>query len=180
MSLYALVANCNYGSLEHEMIRDRLVVGIRHTALSERLQLDAELTLEKAKKAVRQREAVHEQQTILSGAAGSSVDAVRPGNERGRFSNRRESHHRSSQAPNPNGIRSKRKSLSKQCLRCGKDSHSRSKCPTKDATCHNCQRKGHYSSQCRSNTSTSQESKQRSWMLRRHHREKQPGSQTFW
>lgn len=35
------------------MIRDRLVVGIRDTGLSERLQLDCKLTLEKAKKAAK-------------------------------------------------------------------------------------------------------------------------------
>ena len=37
MALYDLVANCDYGALESEMIRDRLVVGIRDSALSERL-----------------------------------------------------------------------------------------------------------------------------------------------
>ena len=46
------------------MIRDCIVVGICDDALSERLQLDSELTLEKAKTLVRQQEAVHEQQTI--------------------------------------------------------------------------------------------------------------------
>ena len=46
------------------MIRDCLVVGIRDTALSERLQLDCNLTLEKATKAIRQKEAVHEQQSV--------------------------------------------------------------------------------------------------------------------
>ena len=54
-SLYSLAENCNYAGLKEEMIRDRLVVGIRDMALSEKLQLDAELTLEKAKKATRSR-----------------------------------------------------------------------------------------------------------------------------
>ena len=36
------------------MIRDRLIVGIRDKSLSERLQMDAALTLEKAKTAIRQ------------------------------------------------------------------------------------------------------------------------------
>lgn len=64
-SLYSLAENCAYGDLRNEMIRDRIVVGIRDEALSERLQLDSELTLEKAKTLVRQREAVHEQQALL-------------------------------------------------------------------------------------------------------------------
>ena len=54
------------------MIRDWLVVGIRDSSLSERLQLDANLTLEKAKIAIRQKEAVHEQQRILKGDSKSN------------------------------------------------------------------------------------------------------------
>ena len=41
------------------------MVGIRDSSLSGHLQLDANLTLEKAKMAIRQKEAVHEQQGIL-------------------------------------------------------------------------------------------------------------------
>ena len=47
------------------MIHDRLVVGILDMSLSERLQMDANLTLEKAKQIVRQHEAVQKQQTTL-------------------------------------------------------------------------------------------------------------------
>ena len=48
-SLYNLAADCNFGELKGELIRDRIVVGIRDASLSERLQMDPELTLEKAK-----------------------------------------------------------------------------------------------------------------------------------
>jgi len=48
-SLYNLAENCKYGRIKGEMIRYRIVVEIRDKALSEQLQLDAELTLEKAK-----------------------------------------------------------------------------------------------------------------------------------
>ena len=51
-ALYNLASNCDYGEMQDQMIRDRLVVGIRNNSLSEQLQMDAELTLEKAKKAV--------------------------------------------------------------------------------------------------------------------------------
>ena len=50
MVLYDLVGNCDYGE---ELICDRLVVGICNNALSEKLQLDATLTLETAKKSIR-------------------------------------------------------------------------------------------------------------------------------
>lgn len=49
------------------MIRNRLVIGIKDTSLSERLQLNAKLTLEKAKVAVHQKEAIHEKQQALRG-----------------------------------------------------------------------------------------------------------------
>jgi len=53
-----LVATCGYGELTDQLLRDRVIVGIRYTALSERLQMDVDLDLEKAKKMIRQREAV--------------------------------------------------------------------------------------------------------------------------
>ena len=70
-TLYELAENCDYGALKSEMIRDRLVVGIRDNALSdhERLQTKEGLTLEKAKTMIRQREAVREQQSTLKEAA---------------------------------------------------------------------------------------------------------------
>ena len=60
------------------MIRDRLIVGICNRHLSERLQLDSELTLEKAKKAIRQHKAVHGQQDSLNGGPNpsSSLDQL--------------------------------------------------------------------------------------------------------
>lgn len=74
VALYALSEHCDYGGMTEEMISDRLVVGIRDTALSEKLQMDPKLTLESAKKAIRQREAVHEQQQTLKGDAKATTD----------------------------------------------------------------------------------------------------------
>ena len=61
-SLYNLAADCNFGELKDELICARIVVRIRDASLSERLQMDLELKLEKAKTVIRQREAVREQQ----------------------------------------------------------------------------------------------------------------------
>ena len=55
--------------MKEELIRDRLVAGIKDDTLSQRLQLDASLTLEKA---VRQKEAVYEQQQALKGSSKSN------------------------------------------------------------------------------------------------------------
>ena len=66
-SLYNLAADCNFGELKDELICDRIVVGIRDASLSERLQMDLELMLEKAKMVVQRREAIHEQQVTIEG-----------------------------------------------------------------------------------------------------------------
>lgn len=47
------------------MIRDRLVVGIRHQGLSESLQMDSELTLAKTVLKIRQHEKIKKQQPIV-------------------------------------------------------------------------------------------------------------------
>ena len=79
MELYRMSERCNYGSLTEELMRDSLVVGIRDIKLSERLQLDSELTLVKAKRMVRQAEAVQEQQQQLRvGNDNSCMDEIKP------------------------------------------------------------------------------------------------------
>ena len=78
--LYSVVETCENGTLKEKMLRGRLVVGIRDLAMSQKLQMDAELTLEKAKKAIRQKEAVHEQQQQLRGDGSAKaivVDEIR-------------------------------------------------------------------------------------------------------
>ena len=47
------------------MIRDRIVIGPNDPALSEKLQMDSELTLSKATEAAREREVIKQQQKIL-------------------------------------------------------------------------------------------------------------------
>ena len=94
LALYTIAENCGYGSvaLKQDAIRDRLVVGMRDcdARLSQRLQLDSTLTLEKAKTALRQAESVREQHQTLQGAGGQAgnsrsnpiqLDFVRPRGE---------------------------------------------------------------------------------------------------
>ena len=47
-ALYALAENCEYGELHDELLIDRLVVGLRDFSLSERMQLNKDVTLTKA------------------------------------------------------------------------------------------------------------------------------------
>ena len=141
-SLYNLVEDCDYGELKDQMIRDRIVVGIRDRALSEKLQMDADLTLEKAKIQVRQREAVHEQSQILKHPAEDKIIARV---HHGPLSTtpRRPRHPGPKQTFNRNVSTTPNK-----CTRCGKGPHSRQNCPARDAVCHNCKKKGHFNAQC--------------------------------
>ena len=47
-----MAESCKFGNLKKEMIQDRLVIGIRDAQLSERLQLEPNLTLTKAEKLI--------------------------------------------------------------------------------------------------------------------------------
>ena len=66
-ALYTLTQHCGYDTLDDEMTRDRIVVGIQDRKLLKKLQLDPTLTLDKAIATVRQVEAVKRQQSIIRG-----------------------------------------------------------------------------------------------------------------
>ena len=136
-ALYSLVETCNYGNLQDELLRDRLVVGIRDAGLSEKLQMDAGLTLEKAKTAIRQKEAVKEQQQTLQEGTKSNpifVEEVKypqRGQGRGRFRGGRY------------------RPQNQQCIRCGYDRHPPGyRCPATNASCFKCNRVGHFGAKC--------------------------------
>ena len=76
-ALHTLVKHCEYEALQDQMIRDRLVVGLRDAVLSEKLQMEPDLSLEKAVSYARQREAVKKQHSVVRGETQPNVDAVR-------------------------------------------------------------------------------------------------------
>ena len=64
IALHKLSETCKFGLLRDELIRDRIVMGIKDTKLSEKLQLGKDLTLDKAVTMIRQSEQVRQQQDI--------------------------------------------------------------------------------------------------------------------
>lgn len=128
------------------MIRDRLVVGIKDAKLSEALQLDPDLTLEKTKTKIRQKEAVLEQQKLLNTSIPDSSDSNTMTADEIRSSYGRDNFRGCSQ-----GIYNQQRAP--ECSRCGKEYHQRSRCPARDAICQKCKKRGHFSSKCFSKTS---------------------------
>ena len=115
--LFSLAEHCKFGTLREELIRDRIVVGIRDKNMSEKLQLEAELTLEEAMNLVRQRETVRKQKHT----EGKSGNIVRIRTNRSAAGNN-----------NKKALDRTKKYLNgKKCQRClGK--HPPKSCPAKD------------------------------------------------
>ena len=146
--LCTLIEMCEYGDLAEELLRDQLVVGIRDSSISEHLQMDSELTLEKAKKIVCQREAVRDHHQQLSSTKREQI-AIYTIKKAGRTT------------PKVSGTGNVSKAIKdtveKPCKRCGKNHKTTDKCPAKNATCFKCNHKGHFSAQCLSKTATTSE-----------------------
>ena len=114
------------------------MVGLRDSKLSEKLQLDADLTLEKAVTAARQTEDVKKQQAAMrsdfqdDGKQSKQVDGIRGrGKKRG---------------PKPDQLSKK----PEKCPRCGRTpSHLKQDCPAKGVQCHQCGKLGHFKKVCR-------------------------------
>ena len=141
-ALYTLAEHCGYGELHDEMVRDRIVVGIRNGALSEKLQLNADLALQTAITQVRQAEAVKKQQPLVRGRPDIPVGAV-GGVGRAKPNNSRWNKGYRNNAATP--------SHKQGCSRCGRSHvHDRAHCPAEDQICSNCGKRGHFRAVCRS------------------------------
>ena len=153
-ALHALSENCEYGQLHDELLRDRIVVGLQDASLSEKMQLDKNLTLTKAIQMARQSEEIRCQPSDLRGHANSSkiaVDAMHFKKSKQLRSKFRELP-QGQQKPFKKPIQTK--GGYKSCNKCGKSpSHPASQCPAKDVECHNCRKRGHYGRVCRSASS---------------------------
>jgi len=75
--VHTLAQHCTYGLLQEEIICDRIVTGIHNSSLSEKLQMDGQLTLETAVKKVQESETVKQQQKLIHQDKAIEVDAVR-------------------------------------------------------------------------------------------------------
>ena len=133
--LYSLAEHCDFNDLHDQLIRDRIVVGIRDSKLSEKLQLDSELTLEKAITRVRQSETVHAQQTVLRGDESKESKSGPIGGVH---------------AQKKHPASTKKAPLKKSnCSRCGRQHPPEGRCPAREAVCRKCKKRGHFQAVCR-------------------------------
>ena len=126
-ALFCLAEHCEYGALNDEMIRDRIVVGITDAALSLKLQMNSTLTLKKAIDMARQNEAAKKEQALLrnnfAAKTYGNVDFVRT---------------RKSYKPGQSKEKTKaqpKSTSTRKCDCCGKSpAHQKSVCPAQHAS----------------------------------------------
>ena len=75
--LYELAQYCEFGGTKEEQIRDRIVIGISDGEVSQKLQLEQDLTLDRAVQIARQSEQIKQQNVSLR--VDCNVDALRQG-----------------------------------------------------------------------------------------------------
>nr|XP_049697651.1 uncharacterized protein LOC126054853 [Helicoverpa armigera] len=146
-ALRLLSKNCNFKELEDELIKDRIVCGIRSLRVRDRLLRCEDLNLDKAVKLCQAEEISRESEQQMDAVGTSSgvaqVDVVGAQRRRGRGSaggGRRGA--RRGAAPSPH-----------LCARCGGLSPrcQAGKCPADQCTCFVCGNRGHFAKVCKAN-----------------------------
>lgn len=132
--LYELAEHAEFPQKE-ESIRDRLVLGLNDLDLSEKLQLESDLTLKKAITIARQHEQV-KQELAEQRATGQNVDRVR---------HQKTGQHYKHRFPGSDKHSQEHKH---SCGRCGQ-SHEAGKCPAKGKQCHKCGKMSHFAKMCK-------------------------------
>ena len=116
--------NCEFGTTLEDMLRDRLVCGVRTQNIQRKLLEKADLTLN----------------TAISSACSMEIATAQAAELQ------------PSDIPVVKKVTAsvKPKKVSKEaCWRCGRGGHSPHECRFKDSVCYNCNKKGHLKSQCR-------------------------------
>ncbi|GBN86563.1 hypothetical protein AVEN_157987-1 [Araneus ventricosus] len=158
-ALHNLAQNCKFPpSFGDEAIRDRIVCGIRDKRVSGKLQLEADLTPEKAINIAKQAEIIKKQQRFVTNYENkipNSADKITAKQipkfipeegEQNVYSKREIQRSRNGNKTQISKFRENCSKTETQCKWCGNSKvHSKEQCPAKNAICNACKKKGHYS-----------------------------------
>ena len=122
-ALRRLATHCRFGGTLEEVLRDRLVCGLRHENIQRRLLSEVELTYAKAMDIARSME-----------AADKNTKSFKP----------------SDPAIQSFSSQSPRTKERRPGYRCGRSAHDPAECKFKDAECHHCGKRRHIAPACRS------------------------------
>lgn len=180
MDIKKLARTCEFTE-EHNMIRDRIVIGTTDTKLREKLLVERNLTMDQAIEKARSSETTRKQAQTMNGTAENEINSIGSSNAnqstaqasraQGQQNNNkyksaytqnssqnRKQQQRNAQGSSSNG-NSKANNKSKQqqpkeikdCTRCGR-THKVRECPAFGKSCRSCNKLNHYSSMCRQRT----------------------------
>jgi hypothetical protein len=134
-----LVVNCDFANMKDDMIRDRIVCGIKEPQVKQRLLREEALTLDKAVSICRAAETAQQQLKVI---ASAEVNQVRQANKGGARKPSGHQENNSEKRPENKNAKTEFK-----CKRCGR-SHERNKCPAFNEKCNKCKKKGHFAKFC--------------------------------
>lgn len=129
---------CNYGPLTEELLRDRIIVGVKNDYVREKLLTDPAITLEKAINLCKANEQAAQQIKDMTESA-KAVDAVETHNKHLKKHNAAEKKAGKSPPGKPAG---------KKCGYCG-NQHRKGNCPAYGKTCGTCGKVGHFAAVCK-------------------------------
>ena len=133
--------NCEFGSLRDELIRDRLVVGIRSDSVRSRLLREAELTLQKAIDICRAAEVTDSRMASIKNSQDSHVNALDKDNKY------LKSRQRDNKTKGISEASQQSKVLRKYCG--NKHLRDKNKCPAYGKSCKECGKKNHFAKMCK-------------------------------
>lgn len=127
VALQQQAAYCDYAGVKDELVRDRIVVGVRDQRLREYLIDQEDLDLQTCIQKAKQYTSNHGQATQFQETDRDNIDAiVGPRFESGKK------------------LEKSKFSASSPCFFCGKLYHKGNRCPSKESKCRACLQKGHW------------------------------------
>jgi transposase InsO family protein len=131
-ALRKLAEGCEFEAITpDEILRDRMVFGVRDDKVRERLLRESKLTLRKTDEICRAAESTVAQMKLVGNGVGEAVNAINP--ERKSAQNQRETSDRKA---------------ARSCGNCGRV-HDPDSCPARGKTCNNCKKSNHFAAVCR-------------------------------